>query len=271
MPILIFFLVLIFCAGATPAGAQTPAPAAAAKPAPPAPRPWTVSFQGQHGELSGEHDEEGQYTFTLAKAINRRVTVSGAVDQHNRFDELDTQAVGSVQIGFPTRRSLLKATYTEGFGAAQAAQHGIDTAFSWQAHAHVRPELEIEYDRYIDENFLTKFTAGVVLMPNAKFQSQIQWILSTAAHDNGGSAGVAGFSYSANGRTKFTAAAGYGHQHFIAKAVEEVKENLTVLVVDAGVSWTLPKHNTLGVQWQFQDRRHAYDTNLFIATWSRTF
>jgi YaiO family outer membrane protein len=270
MPILIFFLVAILFASAAPAVAQTPAPATAKPPAP-APHPWKVSITGQHGELSGDHDEEGQYTFSLARTVNHRLTVTGSVDQHNRFDELDTQAVGGVQIVFPKRRSLLNITYTEGFGAQQASQHGIDTSFSWQAHNHVRPELEIEYDRYIDENFLTKFTAGVALIPNAKFQSQLQWILSSASQDKGGSAGVFGFSYAADHRTTITAGAGYGHQHFIAKAVEEIKEDLTVLVVDAGVSWTLAKRNTLGVQWQFQDRRHAYNTNLFIVNWSRTF
>ena len=42
---------------------------------------------------------------------------------------------------------------------------------------------------------------------------------------------MAGFSYSPHVRTKYTIAAGSGHQQFIAKAVQEVKEDLTVLVL----------------------------------------
>ena len=270
--VLSFFLVTVLFAGANAAGAQTPAPPPAQSPAPtPAPRTWKASIEGQHGELSGDHSDEGEYTFTLEKTLNRRAKLSAAVDQHDRFDELDTQLIVGGQYGWPTGRSLLAATYTEGFGAEQAAQHGIDTKFSWQAHARVRPELEIEYDRYIDDHFLTKYTAGVVLIPNAKLQAEITVLQSDASDDKGGTAGTAGISCAIDDRWTITFGGGYGHEHFLAKAVEEVKRDLTALQLEGGVERSLPHHNSLKVEWEYQDRKTAYTTNKLTVAWSRSF
>jgi opacity protein-like surface antigen len=264
--VLSFFLVTVLLAGANAASAQTPAPAPT-----PAPRTWKASINGQHGELSGDHTDEGQYTFALEKTLNSRAKLSASVDQHNRFDELDTQLIVGGQYGWPTGRSLLAATFTEGFGAEQAAQRGIDTKFSWQAHAKVRPLVEVAYSLYSEDKFLTMYTAGVDLIPNAKLQAEITVMQSDASDDKGGTAGTGGISYTVNDRWTITLGGGYGHEHFLAKAVEEVKRELTALQLVGGVVRSLPHHNSIKVEWEYQDRKTAYSTNLLTVAWSRSF
>jgi opacity protein-like surface antigen len=269
-PALLVLAAVVCCADAASAQ-STAAPPVAAKPAPAIPRKWKFEFEGSHGELSGNHGDEGQYTFTLDRIVNRRVTLSAGVDQHDRFDELDTQLVVGGQMGFPTRRTLLEGTYTEGFGAEMAARHGVDLQYSFQATRHIRPEFEYEYDRYIHGYYLHRTTAGVALLPSAKLQAELKFQNSQASEDKGGNSGTAGLQYVVNERVTIIAGAGYGHEHFLAKSVNEVRSELTALGVTGEVDFSLRHHQVLKVEWEYQDRRSAYSTNLLTVTYSKSF
>jgi len=235
------------------------------------PRPWKVSFDGSHGELSGKHSDQGEYKFGLEKAITPKVKVSTGVDQHDRFDELDTQLILGSELGFVRHRSLLTITYVEGFGAEEASRHDIDAAFSFQTGKHVRPEFEYEYEQYIEDLFLSKVTAGLAFLPSEKLQGELKLVVSNASGGKGGTAGTFGISYAINGRVSLKGGGGYGHQHFLAKSTTEVKSELTALGLSGEVDWSLPHHNSVNVGWEFADRKTAYKTNTLKVGWSRSF
>jgi YaiO family outer membrane protein len=235
------------------------------------PRKWKFEFQGSHGELSGDHSDEGQYDFTLDRIINRRVTLSAGVNQQSRFDELDTQAVVGGQVGFATRRTLLEGTYTEGFGAEMVARHGADLQGSFQLSKKIRPEFEYEYTRYIEDFYLHRTTIGVALLATTRLQGEIKFQNSQASEDKGGNSGTAGIQYALNDRVTIIAGAGYGHEHYLAKSVEEVRRELTAFGLTGEADISIPHHQSIKVKWEFQDRKTAYKTNLLTVSYAKSF
>jgi opacity protein-like surface antigen len=234
-------------------------------------RPWDLDAEFQLENQGRGEPNQQEFQFTLTRHLSPRLSISGGLDQHNRFDELDTQASIGAHVGLHRHNLQLSGTYTEGFGAEMTSRHEVSLKTTMLVHRRLQPSVEYTFKRYVRKIHQSSLTLGLGGRVTPRLGVLGQWLFSDSNAGKGGTAVSGGVSYGVNERLSLAGAAGYGHEHFLVKTVREVERRATALDFQGSATVHLPHHRSMKLGYEFQDRRHYYSTHVLTLNYSMSF
>ena len=179
-----------------------------------------MSSQFENQEPGQPDDMETE--LSISRQVTPKLTLSAAVNQQDRFNDVDTQGIFGGSYAIPDHHMLVDAHYTEGFGADQTSRHELGGKVSLALHKRIRPSFEYVhkwYVRGIREQSFT-YATGVQVTPRLGVLGQL--MIADSNIGKGGTAGLGGFGYGVNKHLTVTGGLGYGHEYFLAKTHTEV-------------------------------------------------
>jgi YaiO family outer membrane protein len=253
-------VVALYFIAAASAAAQT---AVRPKPQSTHTRPWSVDFSLQTENQGEGQPTQNEFDATVTRTVNPRLSITGGLAQHDRFNVLDTQANIGASVKFRDHISV-SGTFTEGFGAEMTSRHQISLKGSGLVARRWQPLVEFEHKWYIREITLTTLTLGVGTRATPRLGLQAKYIASDSQAKGNGQAGSIGMSYGVNRRVTVTGGFGYGDEHYRAKTEVEVVRKATVLDLQGGATFHLAGSRDLHVSYEFQDYKNLYSTQTVI-------
>jgi len=247
-------------ARAVPATAQTPSPQ------------YTLDVNLLHQNLSDSKPVQQEFTVQLTKKIGALDTVFGAIDQHNRFDELDTEVTIGASHTYVRQRMRLTGSYTEGLGAEQASEHAFEIKVGQALAKHFEPEVKYEF-KYYDPDIITNvITLGGLVPVKGSFSIAGGYQHSYGPSGDDGDAVSVTVNVNASRAVGLTFGSGFGDEHVLARTQTEVlRFDKKAFTLQGGFSWSIDARRTLGVSYEFQDRIDLYRINGLTVDWSQSF
>ncbi|MEZ5288639.1 MAG: YaiO family outer membrane beta-barrel protein [Vicinamibacterales bacterium] len=247
-------------AGAAAAEAQTSRPL------------YTFDINLLHQSLTGDRPVQQELTLQLTRRVGPRNTLFAALDQHNRFNELDTEITVGGSHTLPRQKMRVTASYTEGLGVEQASEHALDVKVGQALAKHFEPEVKYEF-KYYDPDVITHVLSLGALVPvNRTVRLTGGFQHSFGPRGDHGNAFSANLNLTATPKIELVFGGGFGDEHVIARAQTEVlRFDKLAFTSQAGVNWTIDGRRTLSVSYQYQDRIDLYKINGLTVDWSVAF
>jgi YaiO family outer membrane protein len=252
---------LLGMALATPAATQTSSP----------PK-YSLDINLLHESLTDHKPVQQEFTLQLTRKLGTFDTLFGAVDQHNRFNELDTElTVGGSHI-YPRQRTKVTASYTEGLGADEASEHAFEVKVGGEVNTHFEPEVKYEFKNYDPHLNTSVITLGALVPVVGSFSLAGGYQHSHGPSGDDGDAFSVTVKVNASRNVGLIVGGGYGDEHVLAKTQTEIlRFDKKAFTVQGGFSWTIDARRTLGVSYEYQDRISLYRINGLTMDWSQSF
>lgn len=242
----------IVCALALVASAAAPAAAQTR----PKRNALALGFQVEdHGDGQSTQTET---TATLTHYVNRRLEVNFGVDQHNRYDDLDTQLQAGAGYAFAEGKFRLAGSLGVGLGADTVARREYTLKSEAVVWPHASPIFEYKRSVYTDTISVTVLTLGSKLS-RGRWSGQAAYQNTRAPHlDKVGHAVGIETSTRLTHRVSLIGNAGYGAEHRHSRTVVEAGRALQSLTLEVGPAVRLSPAHSLQATYTFEDKRTRY-------------
>lgn len=233
--------------------------------------PWSFEVSSQFENQEPGKPDEMETEFSISRQVTPKLALSAAVNQQDRFNNVDTQGIFGGSYAIPDRHMQVESHYTEGFGADQTSRHELGGKMSIALHKRIRPSFEYVHKWYIKGIREQSFTYATGVQVTQRLGLLGQLMIADSNIGKGGTAGLGGFGYGVNKHLTVSGGLGYGHEYFLAKTHREVRERALALAAQGGATIHLPDHRNLELQYQYQDRIDFYATHVFSASYTMSF
>jgi YaiO family outer membrane protein len=263
-------------------GVSTSAAAQATTARPPAPPRTTLDLSNTFTDPDGTVANQNETNLKLTHKVNLRTSLVLGVDQHNRYDDLDTAVTVGLGHAFGGPHVfLLSGSAAFGFNDPIIAKRKFDVSGLVRVNAKVSPLFDLQHSTFTGATRdidVIVVTAGLSLTPHAKVNIKPVFVYSHAAVTSSVSTVGQTFGWSSSfevsPKVSLTFAGGAGHEHALVRTltIHEVINDGGQINLQPGVQFKIGhREHLLGLGYSYERKKSSYAQHGFTVSFSASF